>query len=126
MSKTKRNQKSTTPAPAPAPAPVVEIQAPAPQAPVVQAPVGEVIGEANLTSKRIAPGTALTQWRVVPNQRKDVQAKYYVQGGTIRRDVVSGREMFLVAVEIPHTDLYAAKVQMVALRAELAAGQKSA
>ncbi len=93
--------------------PVVEI------APIAPSATGEVIGSINLTSKRVTPGTALTAYRVVPNQRKNVVAKYYVQGGSIRVDPVSGRELFNVAVEIPHTDLHSAKVQLVALRAEL-------
>ena len=105
-------------------APVTPI---APVTPEVVAPVtGEVIGERNLTSKRITPGTLVSDWRVVPNQRKHVVARYYVQGGTLRRDPINGRDMFSVAVEIPHTDLHSARTQLAQLRAELSAQLKSA
>lgn len=108
---------------APAPAPIPEvISAPAPipvQSAVTLSEDTEVIGVPNLRSKRIAPGTPLSEYRVVPNQRKGVRARYYVQGGTLRIDPVTRREMFYVCVEIPHTDLYTAKLQLVQLRSDL-------
>lgn len=113
--------------------PVVEI--PTTTAPVVDttattAPVsGLIMGVPNLTSRRITPGTRIDTYRVCNSQRKTDTAKYYVQGGSIRIDPESNREMFTVAVEIPHTDLYLAKQQKVqlnlALRAEREIAQAS-
>jgi hypothetical protein len=111
------------PAPAPAPAPVVEIPAPAPapapaSAPTVYAPV---MGEMDIRSKRVTAGTPIDTYRICNNQRKNVIARYYIQGGYTVRDPLNGRDFFKVAVEIPHTDLHTAKLQLVTLLAELKA-----
>jgi hypothetical protein len=76
------------------------------------------IGQADLTSKRLSQ-VALTEYRIVPSQRKSFKG-YYIQGGTMRHDSVSNRDLFAVCVEIPHTDLAAAKTQLAALKAEAA------
>jgi len=81
----------------------------------------EDIGVPNLGSKRIGT-TRVDTYRVVPNQRKGVIARYYVQGGFTRVDHSTNKDFFVVAVEIPHTDLYTAKLQMVKLNADLKAG----
>jgi len=110
---------------APAPAPVVEIPAPVVES-AVSAPIahpgtmGEDIGVPNLASKRVTPNAEIRSYRVVPNQRKNVIARYYVQGGFTRVDPITKREGFVVSVEIPHTDLYTAKLQMVSLNQALA------
>jgi hypothetical protein len=92
-------------------APKAEVKAaPAPAAPVV--------GQANLTSKRLSQ-TTLTEYRIVPSQRKTFKG-YFIQGGTMRHDATSNRDLFAVCVEIPHTDLAAAKTQLATLKAELA------
>jgi hypothetical protein len=76
------------------------------------------IGQADLTSKRLSQ-VAVTEYRIVPSQRKSFKG-YFVQGGTMRHDVTSNRDLFAVCVEIPHTDLAAAKAQLATLKAELA------
>ena len=76
------------------------------------------IGQADLTSKRLSQ-VALTEYRIVPSQRKSFKG-YFIQGGTMRHDSVSNRDLFAVCVEIPHTDLAAAKQQLATLKAEAA------
>lgn len=106
-------------APVALPAPVAPVVA-APVAPVVAAPI---MGEADVTSKRVAKGVTLTNYRVVANQRKGVEAKYYVQGGTGSPHPMNpSRVMFAVAIEIPFTDLRAAQTRCVELNAALAKG----
>jgi hypothetical protein len=85
----------------------------APAAPKAAPP----IGHADLTSKRLSQ-VALTEYRIVPSQRKSFKG-YYIQGGTMRHESVSNRDLFAVCVEIPHTDLAAAKHQLATLKAEL-------
>src|SRR5215831_3961972 len=142
MSKRKNNRKALVTAPVTTPVEVVtevvtptqpemitipvelEVVTPAPTAPVTftssllaSAVSGYDIGAINLTSKRITPGTLVSEYRVCNNQRKNVGAvKYYVQGGTYQTDPISGKERFNVAIEIPHSDLYSAKLQLAQLR----------
>lgn len=96
----------------PAPAPPAPAPAPAPSA-------GVEMGVPNLTSRRINPRAVVRTWRIANNQRKGAfsgGAKYYVQGGEIMIDPTNQRERFEVAVEIPFTDLYLAKVELVSRR----------
>jgi hypothetical protein len=100
----------------------LKASAPAPK-PVQSAPVATpsaapVIGNA-VASKRITVGTAVTEYRIVPSQRKSFKG-YFIQGGTFRKAADTGRDMFDVAVEIPHTELVAAKAQLATLRAGVA------
>ena len=76
------------------------------------------ICQADLTSKRLSQ-VALAEYRIVPSQRKSFKG-YFIQGGTMRHDTTSNRDLFAVCVEIPHSDLAAAKAQLATLKAELA------
>jgi hypothetical protein len=91
----------------------------APQQTAPAAPeAAPAIGQADLTSKRLSQ-VALAEYRIVPSQRKSFKG-YFIQGGTMRHDSVSNRDLFAVCVEIPHTDLAAAKAQLATLKGELA------
>ena len=80
---------------------------------------GELVMGSPINSKRVTPGAEIKTYRVVPSQRKTDNARYYVQGGFNRVDPQTQRDHFVVSVEIPHTDLYTAKLQMVSLNADL-------
>jgi hypothetical protein len=70
------------------------------------------IGVPNATRRVTASEDKIVSYRVVPNQRKSVNCKYYVQGGYSVRSVNDPlRSQFVVAVEIPYVDLRAAQLR---------------
>jgi hypothetical protein len=86
-------------------------------APVAPAPAASVVGQPDLGSKRLSQ-CALTEYRIVPSQRKIFKG-YYLQGGTMSHDATRNADLFAVCVEIPHTDLAEAKKQLAELSAAL-------
>jgi hypothetical protein len=103
---------------APVVSPEPKAEAPKPTAPVAPKASSFIIGQPDLGSKRLSQ-CELREYRIVPSQRASFKG-YFIQGGSTRHDAVSNRDLFAVAVEIPHTDLAAAKAQLVTLRAEKA------
>ncbi len=80
---------------APVSAPVTPAPAPAPVAAIAEA-----------TSKRITPGAAITEWRVVRSQRT-AQPGFFVQGGSFQMQV-NGRNHFVCGAELFFEDRAAA------------------
>lgn len=107
-------KKSETKKAAEAPAAIAKETKPAPQP---AAPVF-TIGQPDLASKRLSQ-CELKEYRIVPSQRASFKG-YFIQGGSMTHDAASNRDLFAVCVEIPHTDLAAAKAQVATLRADKA------
>ena len=62
-------------------------------------------------TRRVTKGADVKEWRVCTNQRKNVNARYYVQGGYYLPHVNNpNRSMFTVSVEIPHVELRSAQL----------------
>ncbi|MGA7234737.1 MAG: hypothetical protein WBY44_03600 [Bryobacteraceae bacterium] len=103
--KTTKNTKATVTAPVtPEPKPAILATA-LPKKKIAAAPA-PVAAIAEATSKRITPGAAIAEWRVVRSQRT-AQAGFFLQGGHFEM-MPNGRNHFVCGAELFFEDRAAA------------------